>query len=241
MNNPPQAASTPARISGQLVRFEYGNRTYRFFVKNQADSIQRYHYAGRFYEIEDLILIKSAVGMGKRCLDVGANVGNHAVFFAKEMKASCVVCFEPNDVALELLKINVALNDAAAIDLNLAAHALGDHEGRGTIETRHENNLGFGVLKESGDGTVEVATGDELLASAAFDFVKIDVEGHELAVLRGLERTILRDRPIIYVEVNNVNVKAFNTWIENHGYLVRDRIKRYDVNENYLLVPAPAP
>lgn len=238
MNKPSSVEAVPSRISGQIVRFEYLGKTYRFFVKNHADSVQRFHYAGGFYEIEDLNLIKNTIGVGKRCLDIGANVGNHAIFFAKDMNASRVVCFEPNSTALEILRINVALNDARAIDLDLAAYALGDRKTRGEIETRHENNLGFGVLKESVDGVVEVATGDDLLADETFDFVKIDVEGHELAVLAGLEKTIARDRPIIYIEVNNVNLRKFTSWTEKHQYVIRERIKRYDVNENYLLVPA---
>jgi len=230
--------TSPARISGHVVRFEYAGNEYTFFVKNSADTIQRYHYAGSFYEIEDLKLIKAVVGMGKCCLDVGANVGNHAIFFAKEMNARSVVCFEPNCIALEILKINVALNRAAAINLDLAAFALGADRARGAIETRHENNLGFGVLKVSGEGGVDVATGDELLTSERFSFAKIDVEGHEMAVLRGLEHTIARDRPTIYVEVNNANAKIFKAWTETHDYVVKEQIKRYEVNANYLIIPA---
>jgi FkbM family methyltransferase len=168
---------------------------------------------------------------------VGANVGNHAIFFAREMEARCVVCFEPNSIALELLRINVALNCVTTIDLNLAGYALGDHKARGAIETPHENNLGIGVLKETSDGSVVVATGDELLTGAGFDFIKIDVEGHEIAVLKGLQSTIARDRPIILIEVNNSNLKSFHSWIATRGYAIKERIKRYEVNENFLLMP----
>ena len=70
------------------------------------------------------------------------------------------------------------------------------------------------------------------------DFVKIDVEGAELAVMDGMKQLIERCRPLIFVEVNNENLSGFATMVEVISYQVVYRNKRYAENENFLIAPA---
>ena len=79
---------------------------------------------------------------------------------------------------------------------------------------------------------------DCLNINEKIDFVKIDIEGAELAVMDGMKQLIERCRPLIFVEVNNENLSGFATMVEVIGYQVVYCNKRYAENENFLIVPA---
>lgn len=63
------------------------------------------------------------------------------------------------------------------------------------------------------------------------DFIKIDVEGHEMEVLKGAAKTIEQSRPIILIEVRTINERAVDAW-----FLARDYLQcRFD-SQNHLVV-----
>ena len=99
-------------------------------------------------------------------------------------------------------------------------------------------NLGGVALASQAGGSIRLFAGDELLQGQPIDFIKIDVEGMELAVLKGLERTIAECRPGIFVEVDNAHAPAFHALIQHLGYAVVDRFNRYGTMENFMLVPS---
>jgi hypothetical protein len=83
-----------------------------------------------------------------------------------------------------------------------------------------------------------VIAGDEALAQAKVDFIKIDVEGMEMQVLGGLAQTLARCRPVIFIEVDEANRAAFLAWVDANRYDIAATFRRYPVNENFLLKPA---
>lgn len=139
-------------------------------------------------------------------LDIGANIGNHSLALAPH--ASRLYAFEPMPAVYNVLARNLSdnnLNHARAIHCGLS-----DHDGEARLHVNTEGNLGASSLEQRSGTTepvdVNLRHGDSLMASlgvAAVDFVKLDVEGHELAVLEGLERTLCRHRPIIMMEWND--------------------------------------
>jgi hypothetical protein len=87
-------------------------------------------------------------------------------------------------------------------------------------------------------GDLRVIAGDEALAQAKVDFIKIDVEGMEMQVLGGLAQTLARCRPVIFIEVDEANRAAFLAWVDANRYDIAATFRRYPVNENFLLKPA---
>jgi FkbM family methyltransferase len=86
---------------------------------------------------------------------------------------------------------------------------------------------------------VQVKRLDEFEIPAA-DFVKVDVEGHEVEVLKGAAATIDRCRPVVLIEVKDKNLETVNSWFEVRNF------RRYGVeqlfdpkgkNANYLYIP----
>jgi FkbM family methyltransferase len=139
-------------------------------------------------------------------LDIGANIGNHTLAFATV--ASQVHAFEPIPRIHALLRLNVEQNQLANVALH--AVALSDSEGEATIHMVTDGNYGASSFDQR-SGVSEAVTvsrrrGDALLAELGVDkvdFIKIDVEAHEVYVLRGLMNTLQNQRPFITMEWND--------------------------------------
>ena len=162
------------------------------------------------YEPELMSVIVKCVPAGGTVFDIGANVGAITLALADKVgHAGGVYSFEPGPVIFGRLVNNLNLNPALKNVIFPQMLGLSDEEGSLTYyELGHYR--GDGVLYPS-DGTweshesfpVKVTTID-LFASGQdlrrIDFMKIDVEGMEQAVLRGGLKTISAFRPVLYLE-----------------------------------------
>lgn len=212
-----------------------------FTITNPRDVIQRHHAGGEFYELEELEIIRRACPFGATFVDIGANIGNHSLFATKFLRVRKVIPFEPNPVAIEILRCNLELNGVTGLcDLSHLGKGLADQSMAGLSIDAPARNLGGGRMVEGG-GSLEVIRGDEALAGEEVDFIKIDVEGMEMKVLSGLQETIRRCRPRLFVEVDRSNRDALRAWLGAAGYRVAARFRRYRANENFLLEPAAPP
>jgi FkbM family methyltransferase len=141
-------------------------------------------------------------------VDVGGNIGTTALHFAASVPQGVVHTFEPSRDMLACLRRNIALSGAG----NVVVHAVGlsDTRARGHLQVATAGNPGsaFFVANEAtaNDGTSDAAEvcslDEELRGLDRIDFVKIDVEGLELRVLRGARTLLLRHRPAVLFEVN---------------------------------------
>ncbi|MGB7322155.1 MAG: FkbM family methyltransferase [Albidovulum sp.] len=205
----------------------------------ECDLIQRTHRQGRFYEQSELWLIRRHFPVGGCFVDIGANVGNHSLFVAMFCAASVVVPVEPNPEANNLLIANVLVNGLGGVfDVNHLGLAFGEHASTGNRMEERDHNLGAARLLPTG-GTIDVVRGDDILRDYAPAFIKVDVEGMELDVLRGLENTLARHRPTLFVEVNAENAGAFFAWAKANTYQSVHSVdhKKY---VNHLLKPIGA-
>lgn len=142
------------------------------------------------------------------CLDIGANIGNHAVNFADFF--AHVHAFEPNRKALDLLHINARLKP------NITVHEVGLSDRAQTLDVVQPmyNLGGTGENANSRDGQddhvelqlVPLDSMDLDLDGKAIAFVKIDVEGHEAEVIKGAAATLAEHRPVIGMEVDRKSV-----------------------------------
>jgi FkbM family methyltransferase len=226
-----------SKVSGTIVRHIIEGREISFFVVDPLDAIQKHHLDGMFYEQEELALISQFLRADRAFVDVGANVGNHAIFVSKLRRSSKVIVFEPNPVAIEILRINLLLNQCENVDTRFLGIALGasDNIVRVVDDPRPHNLGGAGVAMDV-DGDVVLMAADSLLAGESVGFIKVDVEGLELQVLEGLKDTIRRWRPTMFVEVMEDNTDAFLAWVSNSPYHVGGTIRRYEGVLNYLLL-----
>jgi FkbM family methyltransferase len=170
------------------------------------------HLDGRFADHELATLEQRLFPQLDRagvCLDIGANIGNHAVNFADYF--AHVHAFEPNSKALDLLHINAKLRE------NITVHPLGLSDRTQTIEVAQPtHNLGGTGTSANGnlDGTrvklplVALDSLDLELDGQHIAFVKIDVEGAEADVIKGAARTLTAHRPVLGMEVDRRSVNG---------------------------------
>ena len=162
---------------------------------------------------------------GSVAFDIGANIVAHSFPLALKVGPNgYVVCIEPTDYAFSKLKANAALNPELADRLVLLQAALTD-KSAGAAEPEPDEKPRFysrWPLQEVASGRhakhlgqLEMARGSrfvpldelcqELQASGRIrgplSFVKLDVDGNELAVLRGGQMTFTRCRPAIHLEI----------------------------------------
>lgn len=232
------AGGAPCVFGGtDVVACTIAGRPFRFAVDMERDPIQRHHRTGQFYEARELDLIKRVFPFGGTYVDIGANIGNHALYVAGFLSPAKVIPFEPNVAAYKLLLANVALNGFAPVfDLSWIGLGLSDGPGAGFAMEPRNRNLGAARMLP-GQGDLQVIAGDQALADVTPDFIKIDVEGMELPVLKGLEATIARAAPWMLVEVEQKNDVGFAEWVARMGYVIDTEIKRFDAGGNYLIRP----
>lgn len=226
-------------IQGTVCSNTINGRLVHFFVKTPNDVIQAHHFAGQFYEPEELSIISQYFESGSVFADIGANVGNHSVYTGCFLNPSRIIIIEPNPAAIPYLKLNMQLNNlSAVVDDTKLGIGLSDQFGFAEPFTPYASNLGETIMQVGQEnGTIPIFSGDIVFNGTHVDFLKIDVEAMEINVLMGLARLIARCRPKIFVEVDVNNFAAFEQWREDNGYAVATRFKRYQTNENYMLTP----
>ena len=226
---------TLSQHQGSVRTFDHAGQTFRFFVDDPHDSIQAHHCAGEFYEIEELELIGAHVPANARILDIGANIGNHAVYFEKTLKAQKVTAIELQQRVISVLRLNVALNELKTVDLSNVGIGFGASSHSVRIQISQAFNVAGAHFDPDPVGGFEIRKGDDVVGNEDFDFIKIDVEGMECEVIEGLSQTIARCQPMLFVEVWNENLDRFHALLADLGYEVGAEFRRYDVATNLLM------
>jgi FkbM family methyltransferase len=177
-----------------------GARGIRFRLHPGQYIDERIYFDG-IYERRFLEFLERRIRSGGAMLDVGANIGNHALYLRKRFDE--VHCFEPNPTVVARLNENVALNGAE----NVHVHAVGLGSERGELPFHEvEDNLSvsrFSLEAGAADRMLPITTGDEWVEENQIrdvNYIKIDVEGFEGEVLKGLRRTVERFQPLITAE-----------------------------------------
>ena len=155
---------------------------------------------GSFYELDVLMKCREVYVPGTAIIDVGANIGNHAIFFGAILGAP-VYAFEPFEANHLLLEMNIAANGLDRQVLT-GCWAIGESDGTASLQPGPPNNLGI-TRVSFGAGTVPVRSLDSLAITGPIGLLKIDVEGAEAAVLLGARKTIAEWLPDIVVEAGD--------------------------------------
>lgn len=223
---------------------------FRWIIDNPNDVIQNYHACGEIFEKEELEFIASKIKPGDVILDVGSNVGNHAIYLSKTTTAKTIYVIEPIAHTCRILLANIALNYAHNINVDYVGCALGHMECNGyPFMAYGKDNLGGTQLSPTPmDGLadpdllmppVPVYPGDKFFKDIWIDFIKIDAETMEVFVLEGLKETIAKCRPKMYVEVADSQLDEFMNWLTQNRYRYEYIYDEHSkgIYANYYIVP----
>jgi FkbM family methyltransferase len=182
------------------------------------------------YEKHFAELFSHLVRPGDRCVDVGANVGVHTVRLARLVgEDGEVIAIEPDPDVLQRTRRNIALNGLA--NVRVLGAAASERAGEMRLYRpgpRDTNRARASLLRHAyltGATTmVPVVSVDDVCADAPVALIKIDVEGHEAAVVRGAASTIARHAPsIVFEYAPKLLADAAHTpfgWLAERGYML---------------------
>ena len=161
-------------------------------------------------------------------MDIGANVGHHSIFLSKF--ASQVLAFEPYPKVNIQFKQQIAHNKIS--NIQIFENGLSDRRETLNYYAPTGNNEGIGSFDESSIGKgntsygkLELQEGDQVIESDSWKdikLIKIDVEGFEKKVIKGLTRTIEKERPVIVCEITYGQQLSFVSIEELKSYLPKN-------------------
>ncbi|MFG6176446.1 FkbM family methyltransferase [Halomonas sp. THAF12] len=215
--------------------FPYRGEMVHFALPNQEDHIQNLiRYNKGFYESAMLEDIRERFS-GGAVFDVGANIGNHSIFFARFCGAEKVVSFEPHPETFETLLKNVEVNGIASKVVCYNA-GLSDVPGAAELSFYDARNIGMASLRKNQGGDIRLLDADSVAAKEGVKVgvMKIDVEGMEMSVLKGAHRILSQDRPVLYVEAAKQDAfEEIKACLEVYGYAPEGR---FNATATYLFV-----
>ena len=166
--------------------------------------------------VEERNGLYSLVKRGMVVFDIGTNIGETLLNFAAiSGPAGRVFGFEPVEENFSKCRFNISLNDFNNIELSRMA--LSDKRERlYFVPASNSNSGGIFMHKDKQDAemSIEAVTLDEYVDEhniRSIDFIKIDVEGFELNVLKGAAESVRKFRPVLFVEVDADNLKRQGT------------------------------
>lgn len=161
-------------------------------------------------------VIRDEISAEGICIDVGANIGNHTLFMANEVNAKKIVAFEPVYETFRILKRNIRIN---GLEEKVILHNVGcsDVKGSATLEKYDYENIGGTGLVLT-DGSIPLIALNDLEFNGEVRFIKIDVEGMELSVLKGSFKLLKRYHPYIMVESFFPQSRQVKDYLDSFGY-----------------------
>lgn len=213
------------------MKFIFRNKTFNIGGFSPEDHIYKTIEQRKvFYELDLLEYIRAILGKqhDSVCIDVGANIGNHSIYFGNFV-ADSVISVEPNDLVLPILRENLQNNvdNYKLFECGLGATATfgkihmpensSSNIGMAKIEVLNEN-VGDCFLVRSLDDVFE-EWAKEKSFKGGVSLIKIDVEGMELDVLKGSNAVLNKYKPHVFVEAaTEKHFSELNIHLKNLGY-----------------------
>ena len=193
---------------------------------------RKVYFFGHYHERYEAALVARLLDPGEVFWDVGANVGSFALVAAAAVGENGeVLAFEPGAASLERLTENVSLNPDQKIRIyNLA---VADADGEATLYRADgiadsSASLFSAAAGASGGETCRTVALDGWLKQEGLrppDFLKLDVEGAELAALQGAAGILAESSPLLLVEMEEKNLAAagaskaaIQSFLQDFGY-----------------------
>lgn len=185
-----------------------------------------------FYEIETLNSIfkqNDSYSLKKGLLlDIGSNIGNHTLYFFQNNLIQTAYCFEPVQDTFQILQKNIYINNLQN-KVKLFNVGVGESQGTAQIASYSISNTGSSQLKISNKGDIPIIAIDNIDFEQNISLVKIDVEGFELSVIKGMLNTLKTHKPLIFIEIRNPFFDEIREHLQALGY----EFKKIDDDEDY--------
>ncbi len=173
-------------------------------------------------------------------IDIGANIGNHSIYFSEYFKK--IYAYEPNPATFQLLNFN---SKFVCKKNNIFPKMIGLSNKKNLLNFEINNsNLGASkIIKNKSQSkrqiiSIKVDKLDDIFSDAnKVAVIKIDVEGHELEALKGAEKLIIKNKPYIIFEQHAGEIKNGSSetieFLKKFGYKFAKSEKNLYFGENF--------
>lgn len=203
----------------------------KFYVPMYRWDYVQSHIVGyrSFYEFDLLTKIDRCLTDKAIIFDMGANIGNHSLYWSLKRNAEKIHAFEPMDSTFNILSKNMEINNIGN-EVVLNHLGLGDRSGKASVLSYTPYNIGGTEIQMDVNGAMNVITLDEYVRDSnkfredRIDLFKIDVEGFEDRLLRGAEYTLGKYKPLIWVEIWEFNFEKVDAILKEYGYALKEKL-----------------
>lgn len=226
--------------------------SFKILLDPKNGSVDKEIYVNGYYEINILKLLRSYIKEDSICLDIGSNIGQHALFMACVAKKGHVYAFEPIKSLAEQIEKSIHQNGMKNITVeNIAISDRND-----TVPIYINNlNAGMSTLFHRDNFTTQERIQTRIFSSfwnnrSQIDVIKMDVEGYEYYALSGMEEELRKYSPVVLFEFSPVLYKkmglssqAILDFMFDIGYKLYDidkdkqEITRDSINDFLLSTP----
>ena len=207
------------------------------FTLQATSDIARRIIFENVYEPEVTSVLESVIPPRGTVINIGANVGLFAAYFACVSKADKVIAVEPNPEAYKLLLQNIDQNNlgAVVIPVNACIGAENDAVQFTYVTGKPEYSSVNGIVhpavaKENVQSIyIQQIPLDSVVSEPTVTLMFVDVEGAEELVFRGAENILIQHKPILFFECSHILLKKFGgssrqleQYLERLGYTMRN-------------------
>ena len=194
-----------------ILRYENGMA---FNISKNKSSVSKYLVFQKNYEFNETKLVKELIKPGWTVIDIGANFGWYSIHFSQLVgQNGRVFAFEPVSETYEELNSNIKLNSSQ--NIKVFNFALGNKDGTisfGVPTFDGGSGASSEFLKYSKRIRTTMRQLDDIMKEQninKIDFIKADIEGGELNMLKGAEKLLEHFKPKILIEIVDVHCQRF--------------------------------
>ena len=199
-----------------------------FVYSNQRITMEGYHTEDSIFDqivtkqtfYEERLLEKArSLNLDGVYVDIGANIGNHSIFFNCFCNSTKVYSFEIDASIFAILKKNIELN-CAEDTYHLGEIGILDRKGLVDLSDINHLNAGMTKIVNVEGSQREVDTLDNIMHGVDnIVLIKMDVEGFELQIIEGAKDILENQSPVIFAELaTKKEFKLFKDAVSKFGY-----------------------
>lgn len=199
-----------------------------FMYSNQRIIMEGYHIDDSIFDqivteqtfYEEKLLEKArSLNLEGVYVDIGANIGNHSIYFNRFCNSTKVYSFEIDETIFAILKKNMELNCS---EDSYQLRDVGLLDKKGFVDLSDTNHLNAGMTKiVNVEGSQrKVNTLDHAMQGVEnIALIKMDVEGSELQIIQGAKHILENQSPVIFAELaTKKEFKLFRDAVSKFGY-----------------------
>lgn len=223
------------------------NHSRKKYLAVPANDYISNHITSRgFYEEGEMFIVKNLLSKINKSniqntfIDIGANIGNHSVYFSDIF--SEIHAFEPNPIIYKILNANAELNNK----IKTYNVGLGDKENKELLKI-NAANLGASHVRKYYTNSLPRFQSSQAIEIKInkldnyidlfrnLSFIKLDIEGMEFLALKGAEKVIMKFKPVIQFELlqqDKTNPEIVN-FLKKYNYKIFQIINSNDLRNKY--------